>query len=193
MTGGVDNKVCLWNALTGTLRSRLTMPKPKPNVFVMSVRFFKDKHLSILVLQNNGMLHLVNPMNETLLENVMQLPTNGVMEVAPDCSSILAVSENGKGILIDNQSNFVSLGTNRHSIKRRLDSAQKLHIDDNDFSFKVSVVKKWLLHKIQPAQNQAVVLVRFSKSNPIIVSGTNFGEVKVWTISVSLINSRVAS
>lgn len=169
------------------------MPKPKPNVFVISVRFFKDKHLCILVLQNNGMLHLVNPVNETLLENVMQLPTNAVMEVAPDCSSILAVSENGKGILIDNQSNYVSLGTNRHSIKRRIDVAQKLDIDDSDFSFKVSVVKKWVLHKIQPAQNQAVVLVRFSKSSPIFVTGTNFGEVKVWSISVRLANCRVAT
>lgn len=197
VTGGVDNKVCLWNALTGTLRCRLSLPKPKPNVFVTCVRFFKDKHLSILVLQNNGMLHLINPVNETLLENVMQLPANSALEVSPDCSSIVAVSENGKGVLIDNYSPLVSLGTNRHSIKRRMSDAQKVAIEEHDFSFNVSIVKKWMLHKIQPQQNQAVVLVKFCKSNvvgkieqdnlvkplPLFLTGTNCGEVKIWSIN----------
>lgn len=35
-TGGVDNKVCLWNSISGTVRSIIDMPKRenRPNIFV---------------------------------------------------------------------------------------------------------------------------------------------------------------
>ena len=42
-TGGVDNKVCIWNAVSGTVRSIITMPRrdSRPNIFVNQVKFMK--------------------------------------------------------------------------------------------------------------------------------------------------------
>lgn len=42
-TGGVDNKVCLWNAIAGTVRSIITMPRRdgRPNIFVSQVKFIR--------------------------------------------------------------------------------------------------------------------------------------------------------
>ena len=33
-TGGVDNKLCLWNAQSGTVRAMIDLPKERPNTFV---------------------------------------------------------------------------------------------------------------------------------------------------------------
>jgi WD40 repeat protein len=35
-TGGVDNRVCIWNAVSGTVRSIITMPRRenRPNIFI---------------------------------------------------------------------------------------------------------------------------------------------------------------
>lgn len=40
-TGGVDNKVCLWNSQSGSVRSIIELPKERPNTFVSTVRFAK--------------------------------------------------------------------------------------------------------------------------------------------------------
>lgn len=40
-TGGVDNKVCLWNSQSGSVRSIIELPKERPNAFVSTVRFAK--------------------------------------------------------------------------------------------------------------------------------------------------------
>jgi hypothetical protein len=42
-TGGVDNKVCIWNSVSGTVRSIITMPRRenRPNIFISQVKFLK--------------------------------------------------------------------------------------------------------------------------------------------------------
>lgn len=41
-TGGVDNKLCLWNAQSGSVRAIIEMPKDKPNTFISMVKFAKS-------------------------------------------------------------------------------------------------------------------------------------------------------
>jgi WD40 repeat protein len=45
-TGGVDNKICIWNAISGTVRSILNMPRRdnRPNIFVSQVKFIKNSN-----------------------------------------------------------------------------------------------------------------------------------------------------
>jgi WD40 repeat protein len=46
-TGGVDNKVCIWNSISGTVRSIMSMPRRdnRPNIFVSQVKFMKSSLL----------------------------------------------------------------------------------------------------------------------------------------------------
>jgi WD40 repeat protein len=50
-TGGVDNRVCIWNSLSGTSRSIIEVPKDRPNTFICAIKFIKTKkqtHLFVL-------------------------------------------------------------------------------------------------------------------------------------------------
>lgn len=40
-TGGIDNKICIWNSLSGTVRTLIELPKEKPNIFICQVKFVK--------------------------------------------------------------------------------------------------------------------------------------------------------
>lgn len=42
-TGGVDNKVVIWNAISGTFRKTFNMPRRdnRPNIFVSQLKFIK--------------------------------------------------------------------------------------------------------------------------------------------------------
>ena len=54
-TGGVDNKVCLWNVQSGTVRSIVELPKERPNTFISSVKFAKtSKQTLLFIIQNTG-------------------------------------------------------------------------------------------------------------------------------------------
>ncbi len=73
-TGGVDNKVCIWNSISGTVRSILSMPRRdnRPNIYVTQVKFMKSNFLGeggypvilLIVIQNNGDVYCVNPVTE---------------------------------------------------------------------------------------------------------------------------------
>ena len=78
-TGGVDNKVCIWNAVSGTVRSIITMPRRdhRPNIFVNQVKFIKGESLNdgystimLYVIQNNGDLYCINPASETVSDRI---------------------------------------------------------------------------------------------------------------------------
>jgi hypothetical protein len=85
-TGAVDNKVCIWNAVSGTIRSIITMPRRegRPNIFVSQVRFFRTTHMGtegypatlLLVAQNNGDLFIVNPLSESISKRITTLSTS---------------------------------------------------------------------------------------------------------------------
>ena len=40
-TGGMDNKVVIWNSLSATARTIIDMPKVKANTFISFVKFVK--------------------------------------------------------------------------------------------------------------------------------------------------------
>ena len=88
-TGGVDNKVCIWNSVAGTVRSIIKMPKRdgRFNIFVNLVRFTKTKQagydypvILLFVVQNNGDLFCVNPVTEIVSKRVAKLVSNPFME-----------------------------------------------------------------------------------------------------------------
>ena len=94
-TGGVDNKVCIWNSLTGNLRTKMDLPNNnRPNTFVCSLIFVKTKQITLLfVLQNSGDLHLVNPINETSTFNILKVHFNSMMDFTKDSLTLLTVGE----------------------------------------------------------------------------------------------------
>ena len=42
-TGGVDNRVCVWNSLAGAVRSYIEMPRANSNLFICQVKFVKTR------------------------------------------------------------------------------------------------------------------------------------------------------
>lgn len=76
-TGGVDNKVCIWNTLSATVRTKLDLPLDQPNTFIFSLKFMKTPYKTLLfVLVNTGLLHVVDPLKETVKPSVLKLQIN---------------------------------------------------------------------------------------------------------------------
>ena len=46
-TAGLDNKVCIWNSISGTVRSIITMPRRdgRPNIFVSMLKFIQTSQV----------------------------------------------------------------------------------------------------------------------------------------------------
>lgn len=47
-TGGVDNKVIIWNSLSGSVRTEITLPKARANTFINYLKFVKTPIQTIL-------------------------------------------------------------------------------------------------------------------------------------------------
>ena len=114
-TGGVDNKVCIWNSVAGTVRSIIKMPKRdgRFNIFVNLVRFTKTKQVGydypvilLFVVQNNGDLFCVNPVTEIVSKRVAKLVSNPFMEF--NGSNQQRGQPNGGGISLDQQGRWPS-------------------------------------------------------------------------------------
>lgn len=114
-TGGVDNKVCIWNSVAGTVRSIIKMPKRdgRFNIFVNLVRFTKTKQagydypvILLFVVQNNGDLFCVNPVTEIVSKRVAKLVSNPFMEF--NGSNQQRGQPNGGEISLDQQGRWPS-------------------------------------------------------------------------------------
>jgi hypothetical protein len=102
-TAGVDNKVCIWNSVSGTVRSILTMPRRegRPNIFVSVIKFMKSNLLGdggypivlLLVIQNNGDLYCVNPVSETISKRITTLHSNPMMDFSSANQTLVCVGE----------------------------------------------------------------------------------------------------
>ena len=81
-SAGVDNRVCLWNAISGGVRSVIAMPRRdnKPNLFVSQVKFMKSypngegyPQALLLIIQNNGDIYTLNPVSEVISSRIIQV------------------------------------------------------------------------------------------------------------------------
>eukprot|EP00347_Sterkiella_histriomuscorum_P020047 403339298 len=211
-TGGVDNKVCLWNVQSGTVRSMVELPKERPNTFISSVKFAKtSKQTLLFIIQNTGQMHCINPITEVLTENCLKLQTNAHIDFSYDLEYMLSVGESGKGSLLSTKLEDISpknsfvkskskyqtrksmgnLSTKNGKEDKINTSVQSMNINEYDFDLCFDVVKEWTLHKIMPQNNQAVIMCKFSKYKKYFITATNHGEVKIWDFNgecLSLIN-----
>jgi hypothetical protein len=93
-TGGVDNKVCIWNSISGTVRSIMSMPRRdnRPNIFISQIKFMKSTLLGdggylvvlLLVIQNNGDLYCINPVSEQMSARIATLHSNPKIDFNPN-------------------------------------------------------------------------------------------------------------
>ena len=64
-TGGIDNRLILWNSQSSSIRTTFQLPKKRPNTFITCIKFAKGlKQIYVIVLQNDGNTHIVNPTSE---------------------------------------------------------------------------------------------------------------------------------
>jgi len=120
-TGGVDNKVCLWNSQSGTVRAIIDLPKEKPNTFISTVRFVKtSKQTLLFAIQNTGQMHCINPITEMVTENCLKLQNNAFIDFSNDTELLLSVGEQGKGSLIKTTLNDISPRQSIAKIRRKI-------------------------------------------------------------------------
>ena len=103
-TGGVDNKVCIWNSISGTVRSIIAMPRRdnRPNIYVTQVKFVKTSQIGegypatlLFVVQNNGDLFCINPVSETVSKRITQLQTNPCIDYNSENDTLISMGETG--------------------------------------------------------------------------------------------------
>lgn len=70
--GGMDNKVSYWSAITGAFKSYTKLPRPRKtecNIFIVDLLFLNRHGNFILVLQNNGDMHIVHPASSRIIKS----------------------------------------------------------------------------------------------------------------------------
>lgn len=163
-TGGVDNKVCLWNAQSGSVRAMIELPKERPNTFISTVKFAKtSKQTLLFVVQNTGQMHCINPITETVTENCLKLQNNAFIDFSYDLDLMLSVGDSGQGSILSTKLEDISPKNSFNKTKTKFGLKKNISNKDRgnnginnsvergneyDFNLCFDVIKEWTLHKI---------------------------------------------